>query len=385
MKVGIFFGYAPPELGAAVTRAVSISGYLESLGIEVTMIAPTHGHSDFTGSVPVRRFKDQVELASKVAEENLDAAIVSTPPLDYARWAALELRRQNIPYLADVRDPGSAAVYAVQGHTLRSRFSGLKAWVKEGQLLRLASASTAVSEPLRHLMMRRHPIAARGMDVAPNGAEPEMFHPISQEQRQQIRSKISVPDDRPLIVYAGSIGRELELFDFIVKCGPALRGANASLLIIALSDSQDSLARLYEVIESSAAPDLITVLENLPQEEVAAILPACDVGLTAVADEFKYAIQIKVYEYILSGVPVLAKGPSGGGLDRIFGQDEDTGWIFHSWKDVAANLSHILDSSISKRSALTSQAREYARLYSRDVANRIFADRIKSELSGGRL
>ena len=171
MKIGLFFGYAPPEIGAPVTRARSLARFLnEDRGYETVAFAPSR-ERDQGFHDGVYRYSDRHDLAAGIRQMKLDGAVVSSPPLDIARWSAKELKKQGIPFTADIRDPAVTQIWSTPGGRAGKFLKSFKAWLKEELLIRDAESAVAVSQYLRDQTQRNHPTSARKMSVAANGAD----------------------------------------------------------------------------------------------------------------------------------------------------------------------------------------------------------------------
>ncbi len=374
MQIGLFFGYASPEIGAPVTRGRSLALYLQkNPAYEVISFAPVRSLQQGLHD-GVYRYTDRSDLAKGIRQARLDAAVVSTPPLDHARWSAKELKNQGIPYVFDVRDPAVTQILSPHMNAVGTFWKSLKSWLKEELVVRNAYASVAVSQHLREQIQRIHPKSARSMTVAANGADPSIFWPRTPQERSDIRIKHNLPSKEKIIVYSGTIGLEFELNQFITSCAQTIKEQGITLLIIAASDSGEGISTLQNTAAQAGICDRIIIRHNIPQSEVSELVAASDLGLTGVAHRYKYAIQIKLYEYLMSGIPLVAKGVVGGGLHSVFSNDDRSGWFFDSWNAMANNLSSSLSNASEYRETLLAEYPDIVNKYSREPANRVITD-----------
>ena len=381
MKIGLFFGYAPPEIGAPVARARSLARFLnEDRGYETVAFAPSR-ERDQGFHDGVYRYSDRYDLAAGIRQMKLDGAVVSSPPLDIARWSAKELKKQGIPFTADIRDPAVTQIWSTPGGRAGKFLKSFKAWLKEELLIRDAESSVAVSQYLRDQTQRNHPTSARKMSVAANGADPEIFWPRKSQERSDIRVKYNLPSDDKIIVYSGTIGPEFELKKFISTSAKTIRELEVTFLIIAVSNSAAEITALQDTADSAGIADRLIIRSNISQHEVSELVAASDLGLTGISNRYKYAIQIKLYEYLMCGIPLVAKGPHGGGLHGVFLNDDRAGWFFDSWNAMSESLPSALSQSKIYRDTLSDSGSMIAERYSRKPANQLTADLLNRSLS----
>ncbi len=153
--------------------------------------------------------------------------------------------------------------------------------------------------------------------VVSNGRDPEKFKPVSDElARKVLRRDLGLPEDVPLVVYAGSLGPQYcpdemaHLFSGIRKRMP-----DAHWLILTGSpEAVDSLLERYPDLR-----DCITV-RSVPPDEVPRYLACADLGLALRRQSFSMqaVAPIKLGEYLLCGLPLVATAGIGD-TDRLSG------------------------------------------------------------------
>jgi glycosyltransferase involved in cell wall biosynthesis len=155
--------------------------------------------------------------------------------------------------------------------------------------------------------------------VIPNGVDAARFRPRSPEERRAIRARYGAVEGAPFVVYCGSIGPQY-MVDEALAFFRALRArrpdARLAVLTGAEAQARDALARA--AIDPGAAR-----IERLPPERVPEVLAAADCGLALRRPTLsqRAVSPIKVGEYLLSGLPVLATRGVGD-LDALFGDTE---------------------------------------------------------------
>lgn len=159
-----------------------------------------------------------------------------------------------------------------------------------------------------------------------NGRDIKRFGIFDTEARAHIRTKIDVDCKAPLLVYAGSLGEQyclpemLSLFSKILE-----RRADARFLVLTASPEMAQL-------QVAAHLDLKNkvVIRSVPPADVPAYLASADVGLALRRATFSMqgVAPIKLGEYLLCGLPVIATGGVGdtssiAGAGFLIDQRED--------------------------------------------------------------
>lgn len=184
--------------------------------------------------------------------------------------------------------------------------------IEAAAVRRADTVLTRSHEASRILQARAGPIAKpnKFFRVA-NCRDDTQFRPLGRSDRRRIRSELGIPLSAPVIVYAGSslTGKYsgealLEFFRLVV-----LKRSDAHLMILTTTpDESEALAR-------HLIPNLVQVsrILSVRPNEVPAYLSASDLGVAFIQPSFsmKAASAIKVGEYLLCGLPVVATAGVG--------------------------------------------------------------------------
>lgn len=146
--------------------------------------------------------------------------------------------------------------------------------------------------------------------VVSNGRDTNVFRPGTQKERHEVRLSIGIGDTVPLIVYVGSslggkyYGRGIfEFFKVVQTKRPDAR------LLLLLSSPSDADIFLKEFSELHYCCDV----RSVEPINVSKFLGVCDLGISLIHP--KYSMQavaaIKLGEYLLCGIPVLASSGIG--------------------------------------------------------------------------
>ncbi|MDA3876982.1 MAG: glycosyltransferase, partial [Halothiobacillus sp.] len=158
--------------------------------------------------------------------------------------------------------------------------------------------------------------------VVGNGRDADLFKPVEASIRLQVRQKLMIAEDIPLLVYAGSMGSQyclgemLQLFSHVRQRRP-----DAHLLILTGSPE-------WVTQELAAHQDIVVSITTLsvPFQAVPEYLASADLGLALRQPSFSMqaVAPIKLGEYLLCGLPVVATAGVGD-TDAI--SSADTGFL----------------------------------------------------------
>lgn len=272
---------------------------------------------------PFSAYLDPVKLALLLIYSTLLSCrhrpryiVASLPPLEVgiSAWIASRICHANL--IVDLRDDWEKALEVMQrGRIPPALF---------GPLFKLAhsiySNSTGMLVVTRSLSRT---ISERGVNAsiiyAPNGADTSLFSLQSKEIERKTRIKYSLPENKIVVVYAGSGRTSYYRLDLLLLALTIVTREieNRGFLVFYVYNDVDRLRKRAKDLKIS--PNIFDVREALPREDLAEVLSACDVGLVPFDDSqfLQYAMSTKFYEYVSAGLYVVCSGPKGGELDMI--------------------------------------------------------------------
>lgn len=212
--------------------------------------------------------------------------------------------------------PGVRMVFDADGlpHDERVDFGG---WSSQGLAYRLLRdlEATAVRRADVVLTRSRRACAILGARAGPgvnaerfvvvgNGRDPEHFAPATAQERSAVRRELGIDENAPLLVYAGSVGPQycvpqmLELLRRVLDRRPDAR------MLLMTGSPADAARHLHGHDDLTHA----CLVRHVAAAEVPRHLAAADLGLALRQPSFSMeaVAPIKLGEYLLCGVPVLA-------------------------------------------------------------------------------
>lgn len=223
----------------------------------------------------------------------------------------------------------------------------------EAQAVR-RSAAVLVRSPTAAAVLdaRAGPGHADRFHIVANGRDAMLFAPGSAADRAATRAALGIDAAAPLLVYAGSIGRQYRLADMAALVAEVRARLPATRLLVLSGDPDGAAAELAPHLPGF---ELFARVQRAAPGDVPALLAAADVGLAYRSPGYsmRAVAPVKLAEYLLCGLPVVgtaAIGDTGAALAAGVFHDEATG------AEAAARW--IIESALPGRDRMRARARE---------------------------
>jgi glycosyltransferase involved in cell wall biosynthesis len=330
----VAYVFEPAEL-TGVRRAVGLRNGLESLGVETTVLTSTISGRrpddairrvirsgdvrrllDADRVVPTARGEGQPERdlerrwwaravvpdgaavtwlpsalagAAKLARDDPPDGVFTTSPPESIHLVGLYLRRQGIPWIADLRDG-----WTIDPPTTRSWFPPLDRALERFVLDR-ADVVTAVTKPLADALRSRF-----GCDAVhlPNGVDR-----LAQAQATDERAVLD--PDRFSLVYTGTVGSSgRDLGPFMAALGDVLEerpdvGRRLEVVLAGgLTESE------LTALRAGGPAGVVRFLGRLPHRRALGLQRSAD-GLLLMTNGQPHVATGKVYEYLAAQKPII--------------------------------------------------------------------------------
>lgn len=156
--------------------------------------------------------------------------------------------------------------------------------------------------------------------VVQNGRDRARYRFQGEAGRTNVRAKLGVADDTPLVVYAGSLGPKYCLVPML-QVFQAIRARRPESVLLLLTTAPE----YFEAVSDDALKGGVVLL-SVESAEVPSYVSAADLGLALIEPAYSMhaASAVKTAEYLLCGVPVVANRGIGDIQDII---DRGTGYV----------------------------------------------------------
>lgn len=249
-----------------------------------------------SGAWPIRR---------SIKEWEIDLVMPrSTLPATAARWAEI-IGRSRLPMLFDADGlPHDERIELGDGNSKDLIYRVLR--LLEKHAVQRADAITVRTKLAATILTKRAGQSSRHerFHIVANARDANQFRPLDSGKRSEIRKRINVPPEQPLIVYVASVlgwkNRPQAMFRFFSKVRQ--RRPDARLLLV-LPDGRETAKALED------HPDIAAncISRSATPADVAGWIGASDLGMALMHTSFSMqaVAPIKIGEYLLCGVPVL--------------------------------------------------------------------------------
>jgi len=207
-------------------------------------------------------------------------------------------------------------ILSVRGSDINARFAGGKTsklalqWV-----LRRCDYITTVSDNLLRKVTERFGIDQK-IAVIPNGVSLESFYPID---RSEVRGKLGLPDDIPIVLYAGRI-IESKGIESLVEAIPTVLKEYKETLFIFLGEG-NLVEKTFDLCKEMGVERNILFTGRKPHSEMALWLNTADLIVLPSLSEGRPNI---ILEAMACGIPVVATRV--GGIPELV-REGDNGFL----------------------------------------------------------
>ena len=230
--------------------------------------------------------------------KNVDLVWGTSPPIFQGVTAWLLARIKGKKFLFEVRDLWPQFAIAV-GVLKNPVIISLSEWLE--RFLYHHADQVIVNSPgfIDHVRT----LGAKKVELIPNGADPEMFHPSDKGEDFRRSNKL---EDKFVALYAGAHGMSNDL-EVILDAAMILKDGSpaVNIQIVFLGDGKEKpfLQRRAHELGSTN----VTFLPSIPKQEMPAVLAGADacIAILKPLDEYKTTYPNKVFDYMASGRPVV--------------------------------------------------------------------------------
>ncbi len=217
-------------------------------------------------------------INSYFSEVQFDLILYSTPPITFCN-VVKRLKKKNpgaISYLL-LKDifPQNALDLGVLNK------SGLKGMVYSyfrNQELKLYSISDYIgcmSPANINYLLEHNDISSDKVEEAPNTYEVLQIRPFTETDKEKVRNKYHLPSDTPIFLYGGNFGKPQGI-SYLVDCLKILKDRkDCHFLIVGAGTEANKITDWI----AEEAPENVTYIHHLPNEEYHQVVRSSDVGL----------------------------------------------------------------------------------------------------------
>lgn len=183
-------------------------------------------------------------------------------------------------------------------------------------------------------------INKENVEVAPNSIELAEQKVLTQEQRNGIKRKYSLPLDKPVFIYGGNLGKPQGI-NFLIQCLDVNKNReDCHFIIVGSGTEYPSIKEWYE----REKPYSVSVYERLPKSDYDLLVQCCDVGLIFLDHRFTIPnYPSRLLSYLEYKMPVLCATDPNTDIGRIA---ENNGYGYWCESNSVEAFTSILDKMI---------------------------------------
>lgn len=285
------------------------------LGVKTLNLQKTNAIEKGVGQVLV---ENQYKAAIKkyLSDVKFDLVLYSTPPITFPKVIAY-LKRQSpqaMTYLLlkdifpqNAVDIGMMSTSGVKG-VLYKFFRR-----KEKKLYMLSDYIGCMSPAnVEYLLKHNDFINPDTVEVAPNSIELKAEESVTEErnrrltERKYIRSKYGLPDELPIFIYGGNLGKPQGI-DYLIRCLDAnIMRKDCYFVVVGNGTEYGKLESWMNDVRGRGDDVCVKLMKGLPKEDYDMLVRSCDVGLIFL--DYRFTIPnypSRLLSYLENKMPVI--------------------------------------------------------------------------------
>lgn len=309
------------------------------LGVRTLNLQKTNLLEKGVGTLLIEsQFKNAIKWNLK--EIHFDLIIYSTPLITFSNVVRyVKKKNRSVSYLL-LKDifPQNAVDMA-----LLSKWNPLYWWFrkKEKELYRVSDYIGCMSPAnIEFLLKHNSYISKDRVEVNPNSIE--LSQPTTEISKKEIRKKYSLPEDVPVFVYGGNLGKPQGM-DFLLKILEENQQRKDCYFVIIGSGTEFERIKFWF---EHKKPFNAQLIKGLPKKEYDLLVNCCDVGLIFLDSRFTIPnYPSRLLSYLENKLPIIAATDINTDIGRIA---EANGYGFWCESVNVDEFNHCLEAFLDK-------------------------------------
>lgn len=273
----------------------------EEAGIQVHWLPVAYSNHMSYGQRMRAFFRFAWAAARKAVTLPGEVVYASSSPLTIALPGVYVSRRKKIPMVFEVADLWPEMPIAVGAIKSRPAIAAAR-WL-ERWAYRNARHIVAFSPGMKRGILAAG-CPARKVTVIPNGCDLELFA-VDRQPGREFRSRHAWLGDRPLVVYAGTMGI-INGVDYLARLAAAVRTRDPEVRFLVVGTGREEEKVRRAARELGVLDETFFIHPPVPKTQMPAILSAADVATSVFCDvkEMWNNSASKVFDALAAGRPV---------------------------------------------------------------------------------
>lgn len=238
-------------------------------------------------------------------EVKFDLIIYSTPPITLQKTVEYVKKRDKAKTYLLLKDifPQNAVDLGMLSKSGARKLIYNLFRKKEEKLYIISDYIGCMSNANVDYIVKNNPyLSEKKVEVCPNSITPLEIY-ITEEEKNKIRDKYSIPKDKVVFIYGGNLGKPQGI-DFLIDCiKKNEENSNAFILIVGSGTEYTKLESFVNQIK----PNNTKLINQLPKNDYEILANSCDVGLIFLDKRFTIPnFPSRLLSYMQASMPVIA-------------------------------------------------------------------------------
>ena len=298
---------APNERRSGLKTALERINGVYFLGVKTLNVTKTNVIEKGIGQVLVE-YQFTSALKRFLTDVKFDIILYSTPPITFTK--VINYAKRNNPQamtylmLKDIFPQNAVDI----GMLSKSGIKGILYKVfryKEKQLYKVSDYIGCMSPANVEYVLKHNPeVNPSIVEIAPNSYDlPTEQNEIPSDIRDAIRAKYGLPQDKPIFIYGGNMGKPQGI-PFLIECMDAVKDRmDCHFVIVGNGTEYPKLEQWYQANN----PKAVSLFKVLPKNDYDMLANSCDVGLIFL--DYRFTIPnypSRLLPYLMGRKPIIA-------------------------------------------------------------------------------
>ena len=296
----------PRERRLGLPTQVIHQGKIHLLGVKTLNVTKTNIIEKGVGQV-LLEYLFKSALKKYFGQIKFDLILYSTPPITFTKVIkyAKKLNPNAYSYLM-LKDifPQNAVDL---GMLTKGGMKGLLYKIfrnKEKELYRLSDYIGCMSPAnVKYVLKHNSELNPAIVEICPNSYDIPTSLKTHTFNRAQIRSRYNLPNDKPIFIYGGNMGKPQGI-PFLIECLKVVKDRSDCHFVVVGNGTE--YAKLATFMQQEK-PKSVSLFQSLPKEEYDKLANACDVGLIFL--DYRFTIPnypSRLLPYLMERKPIIA-------------------------------------------------------------------------------
>lgn len=296
----------PFERRAGKETTIHQNGNVTILGVKTLNITKTHILEKGVGQV-LLEYQFMSAFKKYWRNTQFDLILYSTPPITFYKVIeCAKILNPNAKSYLMLKDifPQNAVDIQMLSKTGLKGFLYRSFRKKEKQLYKISDWIGCMSPANVVYVIKHNPeVDPAIVEICPNSYEVTEADTISDEEKYAIRDKYKLPQNKPIFIYGGNLGKPQGI-PFLIKCLKENKDRTDCHFVIV---GKGTDYNLLETFVKEEKPSSVSLFNFIAKEDYDKLSNACDVGLIFL--DYRFTIPnypSRLLPYLMCKKPILA-------------------------------------------------------------------------------